>query len=99
MTVPSPETLDRVLRHVDAGLDRSRETLFQLLGIPSISAQEVHRPDCARAAGWVRDQLAALGFRVEIRPTPGHPVVVGHLEGPTGYSGPHVLFYGHYDVQ
>src|SRR5271167_4246912 len=90
MPVPSPDTVDTVLRHVDARLDQSREALFSLLSIPSISAQDVHREDCARAAEWVRDRLVALGFRTEIRPTPGHPVVLGHLDGPAGYKGPHV---------
>ena len=32
-----------------------------------------------------------------MRDTPGHPMVVAHHDGPTG--APHVLFYGHYDVQ
>src|SRR3984957_5094622 len=99
MPVPSPETVDVVLQHADAQLDQSREALFALLRIPSISAQETHREDCADAAEWVRDRLVALGFRTEIRPTPGHPVVLGHFDGPAGYKGPHVLFYGHYDVQ
>src|SRR5258708_9619879 len=99
MPVPSPETIDAVLRHADERLDQSREALFSLLRIPSISAQEVHREDCARAAAWVRDRLVSLGFRTEIRPTPGHPVVLGHFGGPADYRGPHVLFYGHYDAQ
>src|SRR5580698_5275111 len=99
MPVPALETVDTVLRHADARLDQSREALFSLLRIPSISAQETHREDCAQAAAFVRDRLVALGFRTEIRPTPGHPVVVGHLDGPPGYRGPHILFYGHYDVQ
>ena len=99
MPVPSPETVATVLRHADARLEQSRETLFDLLRIPSISAQEAHRADCARAASWAHERLVALGFRADIRPTPGHPVVVGHIDGPAGYTGPHILFYGHYDVQ
>ena len=99
MSAPTPDTIDAVLRHVDANLDRSRATLFELLSIPSISAQPAHRDDCARAAAWSRDQFASLGFRADIRPTPGHPVVVAHHPGPLGYTGPHILFYGHYDVQ
>ena len=83
----------------DASLEASRGRLFDLLRIPSISAQPAHRQDCARAAEWVRDQLAGLGFQAEVRPTAGHPVVVAHHAGPAGYNGPHVLFYGHYDVQ
>jgi acetylornithine deacetylase/succinyl-diaminopimelate desuccinylase-like protein len=99
MPAPSPETVAAVLRQVDASLDASRGRLFDLLRIPSISAQPAHRQDCLRAAEWVRDQLAGIGFRAEVRPTAGHPVVVAHHAGPPGYQGPHVLFYGHYDVQ
>ena len=99
MPAPSSAALDAVLRHVDAGLDQSREALFSLLRIPSISAQPAHKPDCLRAAAWWRDTLAGLGFDASVRETPGHPVVVGHHAGPPGYRGPHVLFYGHYDVQ
>jgi acetylornithine deacetylase/succinyl-diaminopimelate desuccinylase-like protein len=99
MSAPPPETVATVLRHVDASLDASRGRLFDLLRIPSISAQPSHTQDCVRAAAWVCDQLAGLGFRAQVRPTTGHPVVVAHHAGPAGYSGPHVLFYGHYDVQ
>jgi acetylornithine deacetylase/succinyl-diaminopimelate desuccinylase-like protein len=99
MSAPLPETVAAVLRHVDASLEDSRGRLFELLRIPSISAQPAHKHDCARAAKWVRDQLAALGFNAEVRPTTGHPVVVAHHAGSEGYNGPHVLFYGHYDVQ
>jgi acetylornithine deacetylase/succinyl-diaminopimelate desuccinylase-like protein len=99
MSAPPPETVAAVLRHVDASLADSRGRLFDLLRIPSISAQPAHKHDCARAAEWVRDQLAELGFNAAVRPTTGHPVVVAHHAGPVGYDGPHVLFYGHYDVQ
>lgn len=99
MPAPSFATVETVLSHADDRLDQSRAALFELLSIPSISAQEAHKDDCLRAAGWVRDRLTALGFRTDIRPTPGHPVVVGHFDGPADYAGPHILFYGHYDVQ
>src|SRR5262249_61417854 len=36
------------------------------------------------------------GFDAGVRPTGGHPIVVA--KSGNG-SGPHVLFYGHYDVQ
>ncbi len=99
MPTPSSDTIATVLRRVDASLEDSRGRLFDLLRIPSISAQPAHRQDCVRAAEWVRDQLSDLGFRAEVRPTSGHPVVVAHHAGPANYQGPHVLFYGHYDVQ
>jgi acetylornithine deacetylase/succinyl-diaminopimelate desuccinylase-like protein len=76
----------------------SRERWFDFLRIPSVSAQPPHAADCRRAAAWVRAQLAAIGFDAQVRETAGHPVVVAHHPGPTGL-GPHLLFYGHYDVQ
>ncbi len=99
MTAHSPDTIASVLAHADAHLDQSRERLFDLLRIPSVSTQPEHQADCVHAAAWVRDQLIGLGFDASLRPTAGHPIVVAHHSGPAGYQGPHVLFYGHYDVQ
>jgi acetylornithine deacetylase/succinyl-diaminopimelate desuccinylase-like protein len=97
--MPAVSPIAAVLDHADANLAASRERLFDLLRIASISALPAHAADCERAAAWWRDQLAGLGFEASVRPTPGHPVVVGHFAGPAAYRGPHVLFYGHYDVQ
>ena len=91
-------SLPQILDHIDATIDPARERWFDLLRIPSISAQPTHAADCDRAAHWVRDQLAGLGFEAAVHPTPGHPVVLAHHHG-AGLSAPHVLFYGHYDVQ
>jgi acetylornithine deacetylase/succinyl-diaminopimelate desuccinylase-like protein len=99
MHAPAQSTVASVLDHVDANLAASRTTLFDLLRIKSISAQPAHAADCVKAAEWWRDQLTGLGFEASVRPTAGHPVVLAHLGGPTDYTGPHVLFYGHYDVQ
>jgi acetylornithine deacetylase/succinyl-diaminopimelate desuccinylase-like protein len=99
MPAPAQSTIASVLDHADANLARSRATLFDLLRIKSISAQPNHAADCVKAAEWWRDQLTGLGFDASIRPTAGHPVVVAHLSGAADYNGPHILFYGHYDVQ
>ncbi|MEO8716027.1 MAG: dipeptidase [Acetobacteraceae bacterium] len=92
-------SLDAVLARADAVLDQSRERLFALLRIPSISAQPAHAEDCRRAAASLRGDLTSLGFAASLRETDGHPVVLAHHPGPDGYTGPHILFYGHYDVQ
>ncbi|MGC8474757.1 MAG: dipeptidase [Acetobacteraceae bacterium] len=91
--------VNAVLRYADEALPRAREALFELLRIPSISARPEHADDCRRAAEWVRATLSALGFQAALHATPGQPIVVAHHPGPPGYAGPHILFYGHYDVQ
>ncbi len=87
--------LDPVLARIDADLPQALDRLLALLRIPSISTDPAHAADCARAADWLVADLRAIGFDATSRPTPGHPVVVGH----GGAGGRHLLFYGHYDVQ
>ena len=87
----------KILDHADAQLDASLERLFDLLRIPSISTDPTYKAECRKAGQWVVDDLNSMGFDASLRDTPGHPMVVGHYAGPAG--SPHVLFYGHYDVQ
>ena len=89
--------ISKVLDHIDATIEGSLERLFDLLRIPSISTQPAHAADCRRAAEWLCRDLAGQGFEASVRETPGHPIVVAH--DLSAASGPHVLFYGHYDVQ
>ena len=92
--------IDKVLQAVDGGLDQSLERLFTLLRIPSVSTDPAYTTDCLRAAEHTADLLRELGFDASVRSTPGLPMVVGHYRPDNGMAdGPHVLFYGHYDVQ
>lgn len=90
---------NELLDHIDAQLDAARSRLFGLLSIPSVSAQPDHADDCRKAAEWLRRDLAGMGFEASVRETVGgHPVTMAHHPGPGG-DAPHILFYGHYDVQ
>ena len=91
-----PHNLDAVLAFADSNIDASLTRLFELIRIPSISTDPAYAEDCRRAAQWLTAELLGLGFDASVRPTIGHPMVVGH--DPKA-EGPHVLFYGHYDVQ
>ncbi|MFP6673298.1 MAG: peptidase M20, partial [Pirellulaceae bacterium] len=51
------------------------EDLFELLRIPSVSADSRHAEDMTRAGQWVADHFLKLGFETEIHPTEGHPIV------------------------
>lgn len=88
-------TIQTVLDKVDANIDSAIERLMGLLRIQSVSTDPAYAPECQKAADWLVNELKGLGIDAEARPTPGHPMVVGHADG----AGPHILFYGHYDVQ
>jgi acetylornithine deacetylase/succinyl-diaminopimelate desuccinylase-like protein len=90
--------LQPVLDHIDADFDNSLERLFALLRIKSISADPAFAGDCKAAADHLAKDIATLGFKTEVRPTAGHPAIVAKANGGAG-GRPHVLFYGHYDVQ
>jgi acetylornithine deacetylase/succinyl-diaminopimelate desuccinylase-like protein len=89
--------LDRVLAAIDKNLDESLERLFALLRIESVSTDPAFSKSCRAAAEWLAKELAGLGFDAGVRDTKGHPMVVAHSKNHG--TGPHVLFYGHYDVQ
>src|SRR5664279_4220026 len=90
--------LQPVLDRIDADLDNSLERLFSLLRIKSISSEPAFAGDCKAAADHLAKDIATLGFATEVRPTAGHPAIVAKANGGGG-TRPHVLFYGHYDVQ
>ena len=87
-----------VLDRLDRDLDASLERLFALLRIKSISTDPAYKAECRRAAEWLVEDLMSIGFDASLRDTPGHPMVVAHHPGPSR-AAPHLLFYGHYDVQ
>jgi acetylornithine deacetylase/succinyl-diaminopimelate desuccinylase-like protein len=89
-------TLDAVLNRIDQDFDQSVERLFALLRIASVSTDPAYKDQCRAAAEHVATDLKSIGFDASVRPTAGHPVVVGKSNSA---AGPRVLFYGHYDVQ
>ncbi|MDK4741021.1 M20/M25/M40 family metallo-hydrolase [Rhizobium sp. CNPSo 3464] len=87
-----------VLDRADQNLPSSLDNLFELLRIKSISTDPAFKAECRKAAEWLVAYLTSLGFTASVRDTPGHPMVVAHHDAANA-DAPHVLFYGHYDVQ
>ncbi len=92
----------KVPADLDAWLSANDSRIFdelnEFLKIPSVSARSEHDGDTRRAAAWLHEKLAKIGFTTETIPTAGHPVIVAEWrKAPPG--APTVLIYGHYDVQ
>ncbi len=86
-----------VKSYIEANKDRFLEELFELIRIPSISAEQEHKPDMVRCAEKWKEYLLKAGCdRAEVMPSAGNPVVYG--EKVIDPSKPTVLVYGHYDV-
>ena len=89
-----------VLASVDTNLDVSIRRLFEFLRIPSVGTDPGHDNDCRAAVGWLVSCFSEMGFATTVMPTTGQPAVIAKYQ-PHGIMSkpPHVLFYGHYDVQ
>ena len=89
--------MDKTLQYIKDGGERFTDELFELLRIPSISAQSAHKEDMVRCAEWLAVALAKAGADLaEVMPTEGNPVV--YAEKMIDPAAKTVLVYGHYDV-
>lgn len=83
---------------IDTNKDRFLNELFDLLKIPSVSADPKYKADVIKTAEAVKKRLEEAGAdKVEVCPTKGYPVVYG--EKIIDPKKPTVVVYGHYDVQ
>lgn len=87
-----------VLEHIESQKTKYLEELFELLRIPSISADSKYKSEVLRTAEWLQNHAKNLGFQnVQLLETEGFPIVYGEIiKDP---SLPTVVIYGHYDVQ
>ena len=86
-------TFSKIDAYLTDHLDESIAELSQLVAQPSVGAQNWGMIECANL---VAGMLTKRGFRVEILPTAGAPVVVAERKGKSDKT---LLFYNHYDVQ
>lgn len=86
-----------IKEYIEQNKDRFLNELFELIRIPSISAEAEHKNDMLHCADkWKELLLAAGADKAEVMPTAGNPVVYG--EKIIDAAKPTVLVYGHYDV-
>lgn len=89
--------MDDVLSAIRSKQLQLLDELFDLLRIPSVSADSAFKNELERCARWLAEAFERAGFSACIEPTGGHPAVVAEWRGAKG--APTVLVYGHYDVQ
>ena len=90
--------MDKIKNYIDTNKDRFLDELFELIKIPSVSAQKEHDSDVRKAAELIKNHLLKLSLdNCEICETQGHPIVYG--EKIIDKNLPTILVYGHYDVQ
>ncbi len=89
--------IEKTFKYLETNKNRFQTELFDLLKIPSISAQKDHAGDVRKAAEWVCQRCKAAGLAAEIVETAGWPAVFAQGEQKPGR--PTLLIYGHYDVQ
>jgi len=84
--------------YIESNKDRFLSELFDILRIPSISADSAFAGDVRKCAEKVAEFMIAAGAEnVVLEETAGNPIVYGEkIIDPTL---PTVLVYGHYDVQ
>jgi len=97
-------SINAVVDHIKSTRPAQLDRLCDWLRIPSISTDPKYADDVRRAAEWARERLVEIGVDAVLRETGtdqkrGHPIVFAEHQGSSDYKGPHVLFYGHYDVQ
>ncbi len=91
--------LNQVLTTLDETGAAALDRLFALLRIKSISTDPAYAHSCQAAADWCAAELRDIGLDARVVPSSGHPMVVAHDRAKMAPGTPHVLFYGHYDVQ
>ena len=78
--------------------NKFQEELFEMLRIPSLSADPAYAGEQKRMAEWLANHMRGLGLQnAQTMPTAGPPVAYGEWLG-AGPEKPTVLVYGHYDV-
>jgi acetylornithine deacetylase/succinyl-diaminopimelate desuccinylase-like protein len=70
---------------------------LDFLRFGSISTDSQYKEQILGCAEWLKAKLSAIGLKVKLHETAGHPIIVAH--GPKKKDRPTVLIYGHYDVQ
>ncbi len=90
--------MENTQKYIEQNKERFLSELFEILRIPSVSADPAFKEDVKKTAALIKEKLEHAGCQnAKIYPTNGHPIV--YAERIVDAQLPTVLVYGHYDVQ
>lgn len=90
--------MNNVKSYIEEYKESILKELFELIRIPTISAEKENKDAMWKAADYIRESLIRAGTgHARVMPTKGWPVV--YAEKIIDYKLPTVMVYGHYDVQ
>ncbi len=90
--------LTPVLDKIDKAQEESIGLWCDFLRFSGIGTNPAHHADCRATADWLEGYLTRFGLTTRQHETTGQPAVIGRW-GQDRVDLPHVLFYGHHDVQ
>lgn len=73
------------------------ETIKAYVRYPSVSTDSQYQEGMEGARLFISELISGMGFKVEHIPTALHPIILAERKGNPLW--PHVIIYGHYDVQ
>ncbi|QEC53225.1 acetylornithine deacetylase/succinyl-diaminopimelate desuccinylase-like protein [Anseongella ginsenosidimutans] len=90
--------MEKIKTYIEKNRERFLDELFEMLKMPSVSADPAQKDNIRKTAEYVREKLEEAGAdTAELCETEGYPVV--YAEKIIDSKLPTVLVYGHYDVQ
>ncbi|MCC6220427.1 MAG: dipeptidase [Deltaproteobacteria bacterium] len=96
------KNVDSVIPLLSVNYDKRWEEIYsdfsRFLAFESVSSEAEYKSEVLDCANWLRDYLEAMGLKVSLWETSGHPVVFA-VTRDFDASKPTVMIYNHYDVQ
>jgi acetylornithine deacetylase/succinyl-diaminopimelate desuccinylase-like protein len=90
--------MEEVKNYIEKHKEKILEELFELIRIPSVSADKSKMNEMSKAADYLRESLINAGAELaRVMPTIGWPVLFA--EKIIDKNLPTLMVYGHYDVQ
>jgi acetylornithine deacetylase/succinyl-diaminopimelate desuccinylase-like protein len=92
-------SVQTIREYVRAERERFVAELVEFLRFPSISTEPECAGDVRACCDWLKGKIEELGLVVEIDESSTHPTILAKTPNMADETLPHLLLYGHYDVQ